>query len=431
MRRSRAALTLASPGPNGARPVTPLSPSQTSGPISSAERILVLDIVRGVALLGIFIMNVPGFSHSLFAGASGVELVAGPLDRAAALLREELFAGKFNSMFSLLFGIGFTIQLGRLRATQPARATLIYVRRLLVLAAIGLVHAGLLWSGDVLLVYAVLGFALLVLRPVPDAVLIALIVACLMFPAFFEIGRSHLVSPQAEALAAFDYQDLETSNNLAFGQGSFIDAASETARMLAWGYGTPMGRWSYALFYAQMGTGLLLGYLAGRHRWVQHVDDLMPQVRRTQGAALALSVAGSLVYLATKPGVFVAEPTPTIVFIGMFLHTASRLALMVFYVLTLVRLTRSVAWQRRLLPFAAAGRMPLTNYLLQTAMGTFIFYGWGLGLWGQAGAALEIGLAAGLFIFIQLPLSVWWFSRFRYGPLEYVWRVLSYGRSMA
>ena len=398
------------------------------GPVRSEDRILVIDIVRGVALLGIFIMNMPGFSHSLFAG---VDAYTDPLSRAAALVREALFGGKFNSMFSMLFGIGFTIQLGRLRESQPARATAIYVRRLVVLLAIGLVHAGLLWSGDVLLVYAVLGFALLLLQRLTDKVLIALLVACLAFPALFDAYREQLVSPRAEALAAFDYEDLEASNNLAFGSGSFVDAARETARTLAWGYGTTMGRWSYALFYVHMATGMLLGYAIGRRGWVRRIAELRPEVRHLQWIALGVGIAGALVYAASRPAALVAEPAPSLVFGGDFMHAVSRLALMIFYALTLVRVAALPAWRGVLLPFAAAGRMPLTNYLLQTVLGTFIFYGWGLGYWGRAGPALELLLAPLLFVAIQLPLSVWWLRHHRYGPLEYAWRVLSYGGRIA
>jgi uncharacterized protein len=80
------------------------------------------------------------------------------------------------------------------------------------------------------------------------------------------------------------------------------------------------------------------------------------------------------------------------------------------------------------MPLAAAGRMPLTNYLLQSVLCTAIFYGWGLGLWGRTGAAQQLGLALAIFFALQVPLSILWFRRFAYGPMEYVWRVLSYGR---
>jgi len=86
------------------------------------------------------------------------------------------------------------------------------------------------------------------------------------------------------------------------------------------------------------------------------------------------------------------------------------------------------AWQRRFAPIAAAGRMPLTNYLMQTVICTTLFYGWGFGLWGTVGPAIQLALAPAIFFLIQVPLSVIWLRHFEYGPLEYAWRVLTYGR---
>ena len=83
------------------------------------------------------------------------------------------------------------------------------------------------------------------------------------------------------------------------------------------------------------------------------------------------------------------------------------------------------------MPLAAAGRMPLTNYLLQSVLCTAIFYGWGLGYWGRAGHAVQLGLAFAIFFGLQVPLSILWFRRFAYGPMEYLWRLATYGRPPA
>jgi uncharacterized protein len=112
----------------------------TAVPVSTGERILTLDVVRGFALLGIFIMNMPGFSTSFFAEADGSRLWNDPLNKYAEIVRDMLFSGKFNSMFSLLFGIGFTIQLTRMTERDPAGGLALYVRRLLALAAFALIH---------------------------------------------------------------------------------------------------------------------------------------------------------------------------------------------------------------------------------------------------------------------------------------------------
>ncbi len=134
---------------------------QLEGPLSPTERIYTLDVVRGFALLGILIMNMPGFANSFFVEADGSHLWSAPVDRAAEVVRDMLFSGKFNSMFSLLFGIGFTIQFARMQELSPGHATQLYLRRLLVLLALGVVHAMMFWPGDVLHVYAALGLLLL------------------------------------------------------------------------------------------------------------------------------------------------------------------------------------------------------------------------------------------------------------------------------
>src|SRR5512137_2466024 len=131
-----------------------------SASLPPSQRLPVLDVVRGFALLGILIMNMPGFGASFFAEADGSFLWTHPVDRAAEQLREMLFSGKFNSMFSLLFGIGFTIQFARMEQADPGHATALYLRRLGVLFSFGVIHACVFWPGDILHTYALLGFVL-------------------------------------------------------------------------------------------------------------------------------------------------------------------------------------------------------------------------------------------------------------------------------
>src|SRR5512137_1013356 len=161
-----------------------------------SQRLPVLDVVRGFALLGILIMNMPGFGASFFAEADGSFLWTHPVDRAAEMARDMLFSGKFNSMFSLLFGIGFTIQFARMQQIAPGRATSLYLRRLLVLLGLGLLHATVFWTGDVLHVYAILGLLLLlVLRDASDRTIITLIVLCLLYPVASGMLRLMVMTP--------------------------------------------------------------------------------------------------------------------------------------------------------------------------------------------------------------------------------------------
>ena len=403
----------------------------TAASLPSAQRIPELDMVRGFALLGILVMNMPGFSTSFFAEADGSHLWQGRVDQVAEAARDMLFSGKFNSMFSLLFGIGFTVQFARMQALAPDRALGLYLRRLAVLAAIGLVHAAVFWTGDVLHLYAGLGIVLVLgLRHASDRTLVVLVVLCLLYPAIAGVLRLVLMTPDVTARLVMQAKAFEASNNLAYGHGSFLDAAHEHAREFAFFYGDPWARFNFASFWVQMALTMLLGVLAGRRHWPQRIPELLPTIRRLHPWLLAIGLACGLAFtviweLQRAPG-----PTP-LKLLASVCYWASRLALMLFYVFAIVRLAQHPAWARRFGPIAAAGRMPLTNYLLQTAICTTLFYGWGFGLWGKVGPAAGLVLALAIFLVVQVPLSVWWLHRHEQGPLEWAWSRLTYGSAGA
>ena len=397
-------------------------------PLSSQQRIVTLDIVRGFALLGILIMNMPGFVSSFFIEADGSHLWSSQVDRGAELLRDMLFSGKFNSMFSLLFGIGFTIQFARMEQLAPGNAVQLYLRRLLVLLAVGLIHAMFFWTGDVLHVYAILGLLLLlVLRHASDRTIVGLIVLLLLYPAFSGVTRLLVVTPEVTAGLVAQAKAFEASNNLAYGQGTFVQAAHEHMREFVYFYDNVWSLWGTLGFYVQMATTMLLGVLVGRHRLAQRIPELLPAISRIQWWALGIGLVCALTFGIIFEIQRVPGPTPLKV-LGSLAYTISRPSLMIFYVLTIVRLAQLPAWQSRFAPIAAAGKMPLTNYLMQSLICTTLMYGWGFGLWGTVGPAVQLLLACAIFFLVQVPLSVLWLRRFEYGPLEYLWRVATYGR---
>jgi uncharacterized protein len=167
------------------------------------------------------IANMPGFSTSFFAEADASDMWPSLLDKSAAMVHDMLFEDKINSVFSLLFGVSFTIQLGRLLEREPDRAMAIYTRRLLALLAFGLVHTIVFWNGDVLHIYALLGFGLLLLRNVSDRVVYALIGACLLYPAVSATLRVFVMTPDVVATQVLQMQIWAASNNLAYGQARF------------------------------------------------------------------------------------------------------------------------------------------------------------------------------------------------------------------
>lgn len=394
-----------------------------------AERLPTLDIVRGFALMGILIMNMPGFSSSFFAEADGSHLWPGRVDQMAEHVREALFSGKFNSMFSLLFGIGFTIQFQRMLERDPEHATGLYLRRLLALLAFGVVHACVFWPGDVLHNYAILGIVLVLgLRRVGDRTIVALIVFCLLYPALNGMLRVAVMTQEMVARRVKEGQAFEAADQLAFGQGSFFDMVRQNVRTMIYFYDNGLSLWGAFGWYLMLGMTMLIGVLAGRRRWVQRADELMPQVKRLMWWFLALGLACGVAFtvifeLNRTPG-----PSPIKV-VGSVCYSLSRVSLMLFYVLLIVRLAHTERGRRLFTPWALAGRMPLTNYLMQTAICITLFRAWGFGFWMKMGPAAGLALSLVIFFAIQVPWSAWWLKRHERGPMEMLWARLTYGRA--
>jgi uncharacterized protein len=405
---------------------TEAAPAQAA-PIPLAERIEVLDAIRGFALLGIFIMNVPAFNTSLFQGFGGDPAWPHWWDVGTETVRDLIFSGKFNSMFSMLFAIGFTIQLERLQAREPDRATQIYLRRLFWLFVFGAVHACVFWAGDVLHMYALLGVLLLVLRGLPDRAIVALIVVCLLYPAIMGTYQIAAASPEVTRSSIELTQQAIAADNAAFGQGNFFDTARRSTEAMLTYYAHPLST-GMIRGYVQFLTTVLLGLLLGRHRFFQNVATQLPLVRRAQWWSLGIGLICGVGFMTWRT--LAANPwEPSL---GRILaaegYVLCRVAIMIFYVATIIRAVCNERWRKRIAPVTLAGRMPLTNYLLQTLIAVTLFYHWGFGLWGKVGPALDLVLAVAVFFVIQVPLSRWWLSRFQVGPMEYLWRVLTYGR---
>jgi uncharacterized protein len=390
-------------------------------PTLPAERIVTLDILRGFALLGILVVNMASF-----AGGTGQEPTPLP-DRVAGYIISVFFDGKFNSLFSLLFAIGFTLQIDRLEQRSGSDWRWIHVRRLCVLFAIGIAHAILVWNGDILHYYALLGFVLMALRNVSDRTIIMLAAVLLLIPSLRSLALLLFSTPEFTA-AGVAFRQEAASSAAVLGSGSYFDVVARNLWTLQRNYLSVQGlerviQLGYVVFLVTM----LLGLLAGRHRWIQRAGENPALLRRVQWWALGVGVAGGVV--AAIADQFLESSVPSVWFIVYrSAYSVSRVALMAFYAATIIRLALHPASLRWLSPLAAAGRMPLTNYLLQSVLCTAIFYGWGLGLRGQVGTAGQIGIAFAIFFGLQVPLSVVWLRRFAFGPMEYLWRLASYCR---
>jgi len=156
-------------------------------PIAPHERIEVVDILRGFAIFGILTVNLLWFAHPIYIEPAGIDPGLGTVDRVARWLINFFCLGKFYSLFSFLFGFGMAVQMIRAEA-RGARFVRLYGRRLCVLLGIGLCHAVFLWAGDILVSYAILGFALLLFRKRRLATLIVWAGVCLLVPVVNTAG---------------------------------------------------------------------------------------------------------------------------------------------------------------------------------------------------------------------------------------------------
>jgi uncharacterized protein len=401
----------------------------TATPIAAKERIYTLDVIRGFALLGIFIMNMPWFNTSFFVDMTGKDLWTSWWDEWTETATEVLFSGKFNSMFSMLFAIGFTIQLERLEARDPEHAKSIYLRRIFWLFVFGAIHACVFWTGDVLHIYALMGLLLLALRRAPYKLLWTLFALAMLYPLCMSIYRYFTFTPEYREYIVAVATAAQASNDAALGYGSFLAAARENTRQMLQLYTEPFMLRGTIGFYSQILVTMMLGLMLGRSRFFQNSAQHLPIVKRVQWWALGCGLAAGAVYgtwQATTTDYI--TPTPWRMIAGVS-YSLCRVLIMVFYVATIVRCVHNESWRRRLQPMATVGRMPLSNYLLQTLIATTLFYGWGFGLWDKVGNALDLVLAIGIFFLVQVPLSRWWLARYELGPMEWLWRRLTYGQA--
>lgn len=402
-----------------------------SGPTRPGERIAVLDVLRGFAILGILLVNAPLFFVPLWADVVGAP-AGGGLDRAASLATEALAEGKFFTLFSLLFGVGAAMQMRRAQE-RGRRFAPFFVRRLAILALIGAAHAFLVWWGDILLYYAVLGLVLIPFARASARRAVRWAVAAAVMPLFVNAALFGLTS-----LASFDE---EAAQALAADTAVRVaDAEAGAAAALGAYGGRDIGamiavraeEWSFAT------TGLLLngmvflivamfliGVAVGKAGLLRDLERHAATLRRARFVGFLVGVPATVLWLTARPPDVFTFDASTLASTFGFVVGAPFLS--VGYASTVALATRDPAWRRRLAPLGALGRVALSAYLMQSLVMTTLALGYGVGLYGRIGHAGATALAIVLML-VQVPLAGWWTRRFRFGPAEWVWRTLAYGR---
>lgn len=466
-------------------------------PVAADERIQLLDVVRGIALLGIFLMNVEFFARPIADLDAGLPAGAAGLDHWAGWCVHVFVRGKFWTMFSLLFGMGFAVMLGR--AERAGRAFVRpYLRRTLALAAFGTLHYVFVWAGDILLSYAMGAALLMVVFHARPGVLFALAAACGLFAAVLgaatglghalpwqpalalgvpllllglvaaglrrwplsglrniglalyllpclamaiggavQLGTTEQARDRAAERAATtpaakaelakqkrerakrrkEHREEIAAEAEVIRQGSYADAVALRMRT----FGKQAGK-NAAFSLIVLGM-FLLGAWFVRSGAITEPANHLRLYRRLAWFALPGGLALGLVSAAIAT-THVRGQNDAAFQLASALALFGSLPASLGYVAVVVLLWQ--AGRRRVLAtFAPAGRMALTNYLLQSLMGTWFFYAYGLAQWGL-GRAWQVAFVVVVFA-LQVLLSRWWLSRRQYGPMEWLWRWATYG----
>ncbi|MDE5882875.1 MAG: DUF418 domain-containing protein [Muribaculaceae bacterium] len=394
-------------------------------PVSGTKRHIFLDALRGFALLGVCLANYPEFSLYTFQPDTiAAAMPTAAADKVVKFLQYLFIDGKFYTLFSLLFGIGFSIIISH-AAERGADGFRIFYRRMFILALIGCTHLMLLWSGDILLLYAVLGMLLPLFRNMSDKKILAVAVILLLIPILID----GICEAMGIFLAQFPYDKWwEYAGRYGITEANFGTWLRDARDYGAVHQFLMQGAWERLYefidgnrYFKVMGL-FLIGFVVGRHKVYADLAAHRHLLKEIMRWGLCIGLPLSVIYaISGVNGHYWGNTLHTV------LYTLSVYPLGFAYAAILglicIRHSNLAVWKW----FAYPGRMALTNYISQSLIGIWLFYGIGLGLGASLGLGQTELVALGVFLF-QIFFSKAWLHFFRFGPLEWIWRMLTYGK---
>lgn len=376
-------------------------------PMSLRERVHFLDIVRGFALMGIILVNY----FLIVDSAKGFDMQSNDVFHNVV---NWFASGKFITLFSFLFGVGFMIFMDR-AAQKVDSPTKLFARRLTILLGFGLLHLTFVWIGDILAYYAVAGFLLLFFykRTAKTILywLITLFVIQLLTPIF-----TMLFNTMNTASGKPDFADFElASHNSLTYLASIGDRWTDLATMASG---------SFSMIYS-MFLMFLLGVYFVKMKFFKNMEAKKAIWNR-------IWVICTIAFLITQSSTIITAVNPFENTLWMIIASALEqnggLTGSMFYMSTLAMLFLHVPQLRgALMFFTKVGRMSLTCYLLHSIIGTMLFLKYGAGLANHLQPAGTFMIGLGVYVFLVL-FSTLWLKRFKYGPMEFIWRQLTYGK---
>jgi len=387
-------------------------------PVSNKQRIEILDVIRGFAIFGIIIANIQSWSGYKFIPFDVLEGLA-YYDYNSTLKYLFMFFidTKFYTLFSLLFGIGFYIQFHKFRDEQgPFIKT--YRRRLYFLILFGAIHA-FFWSGDILLIYGMMGLVLIYFRNLQHATLLIISVflyfVWLLYDSIFALYFPEVMSYPSTAYKT--YPDISSTDLMAiFQNGTFFEVLQANWHNLYWRYFDliPSGRMSKVL------SIFILGF------YLMSINYFTLYARSTKLFSFFFITGVIFTYVSYEIGGSMGSFSHDLTNVAYkALAATGQVLLAMSYVNLLAILDEKAFFKKLFHLFAYVGRMSFTNYLMHTFFGFVIFYPFFGGLFGTMGL-LEISVLAILLYGIQILFSILWLKYFAFGPLEWGWRCLTY-----
>lgn len=390
-------------------------------PLRELNRIVSIDVLRGFALLGILLMNIQSFSMPLAAyfNPSAYGDLHGA-NFAAWLIVHVLVDEKFMVIFSMLFGAGILLMTSRLEQVGIRAATLHY-RRMAALIVFGILHAYLIWPGDILFDYGLCGMiAFLLRRRSPRTLLSVALVLISLMPTMVLINRGRLQKASPERLAAMQAR-WKPAPDVVAGEV----AAYRSGWISQMQYRVPQARQiAFNGFLLRILALMLAGMALLKSGWFK---PEFPRRNYWICVALGVCVGIPIVLFGALRDAGAGWDVRTAWFEGMLTNYWGSI-IVSFGWISLVMLTiRAQLFPAIMSRLQAVGRMAFTNYIMQSVICTFIFYGWGLGLFGSVSRVGQLAVVAIVWC-LQLAIAPIWLRYFQFGPLEWLWRSLTYGR---
>ncbi|MBM7571499.1 DUF418 domain-containing protein [Aquibacillus albus] len=383
---------------------------QAGTPLSESQRLDWIDAARGFAILGIFMVNVPAFNAPFFLYGGEQDYWTNSIDHVTQNFIDVFFQASFYSLFSFLFGFGIQVIVDKWKARQRKCNQLIF-RRLMILIGFGLIHAFLIWHGDILLSYGLIGLFLLLFFKRKNQTLASWAFGLLLIPTFLYSGLLYMVRDQLDWV---NHEAIASSFEN-YGNGSIVDIWQQNYQ--DWIYSN--GWISLILLITNILPLFLIGMVIARKRWLH-------DIKRYQGILKKLWVITFVIFIAVKAGPYLfGNPTWFTFFQDRVGGSASAL----FYVVTITLCFQSNRIKKGLYPLTYVGRMSLSNYIFQSIVNVILYYSVGFGLYGKLSPFWSVWVVLAIFI-IQLFLSKWWLRHYRFGPLEWLWRRWTYQKSL-